>query len=73
MASAGFFDGARFSWSALRAYFCATLSDLCRAMAGTASMAMPASDADVAYRRDRRGGCTLRLRLPQRLPCSHKP
>jgi hypothetical protein len=44
MASAGVFDGASFSWSARRAYFCAKLSDLWRASAGTASMAMLASD-----------------------------
>jgi len=37
---------ARFSWSALRAYFCATLSDLWRASAATDSMTMPDSDAE---------------------------
>jgi len=45
--TSGFFDGARFSWSAFRAYFCATFNDLCRASAATASIAMPASDAAV--------------------------
>ena len=34
-----FFEGARFSWSALRAHLCATLSDLWRASAATAFMA----------------------------------
>src|SRR5262249_26651736 len=45
--TSGFFDVARFSWSAFRAYFCATFNDLCRASAATASIAMPASDAAV--------------------------
>jgi len=36
--AAEFFDGARFSWSAFRAPFCATFSDLCHVNAATASI-----------------------------------